>query len=141
MKSKDPLARRVSRSETRATKLIEYEFAKRLGLPMATRFNKAGQPVAPPLNRVSRGLTAVAEIPADLRAFIPDPEGANAYPIVTYTWVLPNEHYQDPTTAVALKDVLGWGLREGQTIAPELGYIPLPQSMAAKATEALDRVH
>jgi len=117
-----------------------YEFAKRIGLAIATLYNKAGQPVAPTPESGQAGLATLAEIPADLRAFIPDPDGANAYPIVIYTWVLLNEHNHDPAKAAALKGFLGWGLREGQTIAPQLGYIPLPQSMVAKATEALDRV-
>ncbi len=117
-----------------------YEFAKRIGLPMATLYNKAGQPVAPTPESGRAGLAAGVEFPADLRAFVADPEGGNAYPIVTYTWVLLSEHYQDSAKAAALKDVFSWGLREGQIIAPELGYIPLPQSMVTKATEALDRV-
>lgn len=119
---------------------VGYEFAARIGLPMAALYNKAGQPVAPTPESGQAALASVAAIPADLRVFVADPDGAGSYPIVTYTWVLLSEHYQRQETAGALKDVLGWGLGEGQTIAPEMGYIPLPQAMIARASEALGRV-
>jgi phosphate transport system substrate-binding protein len=31
---------------------------------------------------------AGAALPENLRLFLPDPEGKDAYPIVTYTWLL-----------------------------------------------------
>ena len=45
--------------------------------------------------------------------------------------------YADPHKARALKEALTWGLRQGQPIAEEMGYIPLPENIVAKATEAL----
>ena len=61
-------------------------------------------------------------------------------PIVTCTWILLNDRYGDPAKAAAVKEFLSWGPRDGQAIAPELGYISLPQSMIAKASEALDHI-
>jgi phosphate transport system substrate-binding protein len=119
---------------------MEYEFAQRLGLPMAILQNKAGQAVAPSPAAGQAALASTAEIPADLRVFIPDPIGADAYPITTYSWILLAEHYADPAKAAALKDALTWGLGKGQAIAKEMGYVPLPEAMIAKATEALARV-
>jgi phosphate transport system substrate-binding protein len=118
-----------------------YEFAKHLGLPMATLQNKTGQPIAPSPEAGQAALGSVTQIPADLRVYIPDPDGVASYPIVTYTWLLLNEQYQDPEKAKALKDALSWGLDQGQATAVEMGYIPLPESMVVKAHEALNRVH
>jgi phosphate transport system substrate-binding protein len=117
-----------------------YEFANRLGLPMAILQNKAGAFVAPGPESGQAGLASADAIPADLRVFIPDPEGPAAYPIVTYTWILLNAHYADSAKAQGLKEAMGWGLDQGQAIAEELGYIPLPESMVARAGEALSRV-
>jgi phosphate transport system substrate-binding protein len=75
-----------------------------------------------------------------LRVFVPDPSGAQAYPITTYSWILLNERYADPVKAKALKDALTWGLGKGQAIAKDMGYVPMPAAMIAKATEALARV-
>jgi phosphate transport system substrate-binding protein len=116
---------------------MEYQFAKRLGLPFATLQNKAGQPIVPSPAAGQAALASVTQIPEDLRLFIPDPEGADSYPIVTYTWILLNERYQDPAKASALKAALTWGLDQGQAIAREMGYIPLPEGMIAKAADKL----
>ena len=117
-----------------------YEVANRLELPMAILQNKAGEFVAPGPGAGQAALAAADEIPADLRVYVPDPEGSASYPIVTYTWILLNANYADPAKAQALKEALGWGLGQGQAIAEELGYIPLPESMILRATEALTRV-
>ncbi len=119
---------------------VEYEFAERLGLPVATLYNQAGQPVDPSPAAGQAALASTTEIPANLRVFIPDPGGPLAYPITSYTWILLNERYADKAKAAALKDALGWGLGQGQIVARDMGYVPLPDAMVAKATEALARV-
>jgi len=120
----------------------EYHFAKRLGLPMAHLQNKAGRYVEP---SEASGMAAVADsaksIPTNLRLFMPDPAGDNAYPIVTLTWLLLYEHYRDPQKAAALKRFVTWGLTTGQTYSSELGYIPLPDGVTAPALAALERIN
>ncbi|MBK1724109.1 phosphate ABC transporter substrate-binding protein PstS [Thiocystis violacea] len=119
---------------------MAYEFAQRLGLPVATLQNKSGTFVAPGPRTGQAALASVTDIPADLRIYLPDPEGADAYPIVSYTWLLLSQRYADPAVAGALKGAITWGLDQGQPIAEEMGYIPLPEVMIGKAKEALARV-
>ena len=119
---------------------MEYEFAERLGLPIAILHNKAGQPIIPSPAAGQAALASVTEIPADLRVFVPDPEGSDAYPIVSYSWLLLNARYAEPAKAAALKDALAWGLDQGQLVARDMGYVPLPAAMIAKASEVLARV-
>lgn len=119
---------------------MEYEFAERLGLPIATLQNRAGTAVAPSPASGQAALAAVTEIPADLRVFVPDPEGGDAYPIVGYSWILLDQHQADPVKAQALKDLFAWGLDQGQRIARDMGYVPLPEAVVAKAREAVAAV-
>lgn len=119
---------------------MEYQFAKRLGLPMATLQNKAGDYVEPTAAAGSAGLGAAPEVPDDLRVFVPDPPGAEAYPIVGYTWLLLYQQYPDAERRVALKDAILWGLTEGQPIAEEMGYIPLPGDMVRLARAKVDTI-
>ena len=56
-------------------------------------------------------------LPPDLRAWIPDPAGADAYPIVTYTWLLCYKKYQDPKVAQTIKAIVQYGLTAGRRIA------------------------
>ena len=74
---------------------VGYEFASRLGLDMAAIENKEGKFIQPAEQSCVAGL-ASADLPDNLRAFVPDPSGANSYPIVTYSWVLLRKRYDDP---------------------------------------------
>lgn len=118
---------------------VEYGYAKNNKLNMATLENKAGQFVAPNDQSASKTLEAV-ELPENLRAFISDPEGNEAYPIVTYTWLLAHKKYSDPAKAKAVEAMVEYGLTEGQKVAPELGYVPLPKNVVEKVAAAADQI-
>lgn len=120
---------------------MEYEFAERLGLPIATLHNQAGAPIVASPAAGQAALAAAGEIPADMRVFVPDPAGADAYPITGYSWVLLHQRYADPAKAEAVKALFGWALEQGQQVARELGYVPLPPAMIARAREVLAGIH
>jgi phosphate transport system substrate-binding protein len=116
---------------------VGYEFAQRLGLRMARLENKEGNFVRPDGNSARAALAAV-DLPENLRVFAPDPSGRDAYPIVTFSWILLYRHYDDPSKAKAVHDLLRWCLRDGQQFAPALGYIQLSQNVTSRALSALD---
>jgi phosphate transport system substrate-binding protein len=120
---------------------VEYGFAKRLGLPMAILQNQAGEYVTP---SAQSGQSALAEgsqeTPDDLRIFITDPAASDAYPIVSYSWLLLYDQYDNRETASTLKDVIVWGLTDGQRVAEQMGYIPLPDTIVMRATQVLNQI-
>ncbi|MCS6782064.1 MAG: phosphate ABC transporter substrate-binding protein PstS [Gloeomargarita sp. SKYBB_i_bin120] len=116
---------------------VEYSYAKNHHLHMAALENKAGAFVLPTPEAGMAALAAVT-LPENLRAFIRDPEGKDAYPIVTYTWQLHYRKQPNPVKAVALEMWIEYGLNEGQKVAPELGYIALPQSVRQRVAQAAD---
>ena len=118
---------------------VEYGYAKNNGLPMASIQNKSGKFVAPTAASGASALAAV-ELPANLRAWPVDPAGEGDYPITSFTWLLLYMNYGDATKLKALKEFVTYGLTEGQSLADELGYIPLPESVVAKAKAALESV-
>jgi phosphate transport system substrate-binding protein len=126
------VAQRVKISEG-AIGYMEYEFAERLGLPIATLQNKAGEYVVPTPRAGTAALASISDVPDDLRVFAPDPPGDAAYPIVSYTWLLLYGSYPDGAKRDALKEAVTWGLTEGQPIAEGMGYIPLPDEMVSLA--------
>ncbi|MEC4982620.1 MAG: phosphate ABC transporter substrate-binding protein PstS [Oscillatoria sp. PMC 1068.18] len=120
---------------------VEYGYAKQQeGLTAAKLENASGKFIEPSPESAAETLSAV-ELPENFRAFITDPEGENSYPIVTYTWILAYKNYDDPTKAQALKDVLNYGLNEGQAFAEELGYVPLPDNVVEKVQEAIAQIN
>jgi len=118
---------------------VEYGYAKQTGMPMATLENKSGAFIKPDLSSGQKALAGV-QLPANLRAWITDPAQADAYPIVTYTWLLCYKKYPDPKTAETLKSVILYGLSQGQTFSAELGYIPLPADTVNQVTKALAQI-
>ena len=119
---------------------IEYGYAKQQpDIFTATLENKAGNFVAPSGEAAADALGA-ATLPENLRAFVTDPEGENSYPVVTYTWLLAYENYDDPQKLQAFKDVVNWSLTDGQDFAEELGYIPLPDNVVEQVQAKLNTI-
>jgi len=90
-------------------------------------------------NQAAKTLASVT-LPEDLRAFIFDPEGEDSYPIVTYTWILTHKKYADVAKAKAIEATIEYALTDGQKIARELGYVPLPANVIAKVAAAADQI-
>jgi phosphate transport system substrate-binding protein len=118
---------------------VEFGYAKLSKMPIAILENKAGAFVAASTASAQAALAGAA-LPDNLRLFLPDPDGKDAYPIVTYTWLLAYRKYDDPKTAAALKDVVKYCLSEGQKVSEEMGYVPLPQSVVDANLKALENV-
>jgi phosphate transport system substrate-binding protein len=120
---------------------VEYGFADRLRLPMARLQNKEGRFVAPSEGSGRAALASAArQMPDNLRLYVPDPEGADSYPIVSLTWLLLYERYPDQQKSAALKRFVTWGLSSGQSFGPELGYIALPAEVASRSRAAVERI-
>jgi phosphate transport system substrate-binding protein len=121
---------------------VEYAFALRLGLPMARLQNKAGRYVAPSDRTGQAALASnVKLMPENLRMFLPDLDGEESYPIVSFSWLLLYGQYQDQQKSAALKQFVRWGLSLGQSYSPELGYVALPADVASLSRAALDRIN
>ncbi len=118
---------------------VEYAFAKQLELATAALENKVGQ-FLEPTDETGTKAVATIELSDDLRGSVADPDVADAYPIVTYSWILAYQQYEDARKAQALKDVIRWGLNEGQGLGADLGYVPLSTNIVEKATAALDTI-
>ena len=118
---------------------VEYGYAKSQKLTFAALENKAGAFVVA-TTKSGQAALASATMPADLIVWASDPTGKDAYPIVTYTWLLLYKQYPDTRKAGALKEILAYCLRDGQKDAEPLGYIPLPASVSDKVISALQTV-
>jgi len=116
---------------------IEYQFSRQLDLKTATLENREGKFVRPTEAAFVAGLSS-AQLPDNLRVFVPDPSGVDSYPIVTFSWVLLRKNNPDPAKAKALRELFTWCLLDGQRFSSEMGYIPLPHSVAAKSLSALN---
>ena len=118
---------------------VEFGYAEQNQLSVASLQNKSGNFVAPTPESGAAALASV-ELPENLRIWPVDPEAPEAYPITTFSWLLLSRKYDDAAKLKALKDFVTYGLTEGQSFAIELGYIPLPEAVVAKANAALSAI-
>ncbi len=138
VRGNEGVASRIKISEG-AIGYLEYGFAQRLGLPVAALQNKAGQFCKPTEQAGQQALSEVATDGAtgSMPTVIADPAAANAYPIVTYSWLLLYKQYADARKSAAVKDFVRWGLNDGQAFGGEFGYIPLTPTVVERGAEAV----
>ena len=122
---------------------IEAGYAEILEMPMAALENNAGNFVRPTAS-ASREALQEAKFNNVLGAEVPDPNGADAYPIVSLTWIICRKQYDDPRVAAQIKEVLEFCLStetgKGQALSVELGYIPLPEEALTRARKAITEI-
>ena len=118
---------------------VEYSYVQKLGLPIAALENQTGEFVLPSSESGKKALADI-DMPDNLKAFVTDPTAPEAYPIVTYSWILAYAQYEDAAEGTAIKDVLKWGLTEGQQFSEQLGYVPLPDTVAQQAIIVVESI-
>ncbi len=120
---------------------VELTFAKANTLPVALVRNKSGDFVEASMETVKAAAAgSVATMPDDLRTQITDAEGAGAYPIASYTYILVYKDQPDAAKGKALVDFLWWALHDGEKFAAELHYAPLPAEVLRKVEAKINSI-
>ncbi|HVG19574.1 MAG TPA: phosphate ABC transporter substrate-binding protein PstS, partial [Blastocatellia bacterium] len=103
--------------------------------------NSAGQFVRPTLDSTTAAAASAAgQMPDDLRVSITDAPGANAYPISSFTYLLVYRDQPDQAKGKALVDFLWWAIHDGEQMARDLLYAPLPQEVVRKAEAKINTI-
>ena len=111
---------------------VELAYAASNKMAFGQVRNSAGKFVTPALASVTAALAGAMKTLApttDFRTSITNPDGAEAYPIATMTWLLVHKSYTDIAKAKALVQFIWWAETEGQARANELGYAALPAQL------------
>jgi phosphate transport system substrate-binding protein len=116
---------------------VDLSDATDAGLNFASVMNKAGSYVAPTLEGASAAAEG-AELKDNLTYSAIWADGEAAYPITAQTWIIAYKAQADAKKADALKAFLTYVLTEGQTLAPEVNFAPLPSKIAEAALAQLD---
>ena len=113
---------------------VNYGYVRN-GLQQVAIQNKAGNFVKASAETASAGLGEIV-LDDQLRGADANPAGANAYPIVSLTWILAYPEYEKNES---VKDMLRYMLTPTQQQkADALGYVPLPESLRQKALAAVE---
>lgn len=120
---------------------VELVYALQNKMTYASLKNKAGKFVTPNLEAVTAAAAGtLAQMPADFRTSITDAEGDAAYPIASYTYLLVYQETDNKAKGEALVKFIWWALHEGQPIAKDLAYAPLPAELVKKIEEKVKAI-
>jgi phosphate transport system substrate-binding protein len=138
-KGNDGVAACVKQNEG-AVGYVEQAYALQNNFTFANLKNKAGRYIEPTLDSTSAAGEGL-KVPKDLRFDAIDAPGANAYPIASATFMLV---YQDmckagmtQQKAQLVKGWLDYAEGDGQNIAKDLSYAPLPAAIHSAAQETV----
>lgn len=119
---------------------VEYGYAKRVGLPVAALENKEGKFIAPSPEAGAAAINQSSYLGlGNLKASILDPASPGAYPIVSYSWLILRWDYPAEQLK-AVNAFVDFILADGQKMALDLGYVPLPAPVAYRGKAALARI-
>jgi phosphate transport system substrate-binding protein len=121
---------------------VELIYALVTGMPTVAVQNRQGHFVLPTLDAVQAAAAGfLDDLPADLRVSITDPpEGGDSYPISGFTWMLLRRNQTDRARTAALVDFIYWALTEGDDLALQLHYSPLPDEVREMAIGMLEEI-
>ena len=126
---------------------IELAYAVTTGMPVGSVQNKAGKFIEPTLESTAAAVTASAtKLPKGdgswTNVTMVDAPGDNSYPIASFVYVLlfkemsTNPNFT-PQKAKALVDFISWSITDGQKLASDLAYVPLPDDVVKLDQETL----
>jgi phosphate transport system substrate-binding protein len=118
---------------------VELIYAVQSKMPYAEVKNAAGEFVKPSIESITAAL-ATAEIPDDFRFSMTNAPGKDAYPICGATWLLVYEQQKDAAKGKKLVEFLRWALTEGEKMARDLEYAPLPENVQQRVLKRVDEI-
>lgn len=118
---------------------VELIYAIQNKMPYAEVKNAAGEFVKPTLDSVTAAL-ATAEVPDDFRFSMTNAPGKGAYPIAGATWLLVYQQQKDATKGKKLVEFLKWAESEGEKMATDLNYAPLPEALQQRVLKQINEI-
>ncbi|MFQ5766384.1 MAG: phosphate ABC transporter substrate-binding protein PstS [Acidobacteriota bacterium] len=122
---------------------VELAYARQNHLSMAEIRNRSGRFVRPTIagtTAAAAGAAANLDEGTDFRVSIVNAEGAEAYPIASFTWLLLYREQDDPRKGKQLVDFIWWAVHEGEKYAQALDYAPIPDEMVRLIEKKLETV-
>ncbi|MBI2816018.1 MAG: phosphate ABC transporter substrate-binding protein PstS [Acidobacteria bacterium] len=119
---------------------VELIYAVQNRMPYGAVKNAAGNFVKADLASVTAAAGVADQMPDDFRVSITNPQGKDAYPIASFTWLLVPAKIADAQKKKVLTGFLQWMITDGQKLAERMSYAPLPKAVVAKVTKAISLI-
>jgi phosphate transport system substrate-binding protein len=113
----------------------ELNIAEKASLHMASIRNDEGEFIRPSARTIAAAAKAMtSKATDDFRVSLTNGPGKDSYPISSFTWFYVPAVSQDSQRGRAIEAYLKWVYSDGQKIAQEEGYPPLPDELLAKVS-------
>jgi phosphate transport system substrate-binding protein len=118
---------------------VELIYALQTKLAYADLKNADGKYITPSLESVTAAM-ATAKVPDDFRFSMVNAPGPDAYPIAGATWLLVYERQKDAAKGKKLVEFLKWALTDGEKMARDLDYAPLPDNLQKRVLQRVGEI-
>ncbi len=118
---------------------VELIYAVQNKMPYADVKNASGEFVKASLESITAAM-ATAQIPDDFRFSMTNAPGKDAYPIAGATWLLVYEQQKDAMKGKKLVEFLKWATKDGEKMARDLQYAPLPENVQERVLKRVDEI-
>ncbi len=108
---------------------VENAYATQSTLVSTQIRNKAGNFVSPTAESFVAAAQNADWSTPNFAASLIDQQGATSWPIVSPTFILLPKDSKEPASTAAVMKFFDWAYRNGDAIAREIEYIPLPESV------------
>jgi phosphate transport system substrate-binding protein len=121
---------------------VELIYAVQNNISYGVVRNKSGNFVKASLeSTTAAAASSASKMPADYRVSITNPDGKEAYPISSFTWLLVPQQSKDANKGKVLRDFLQWMLKDGERQVGSLSYAPLPKEVMQKLQATINTIH
>ena len=118
---------------------VEYSYVKQNKMTYTLMKNKDGQFVAPD-DDTFKAAAAGADWNKSFYQLIVDQPGKTAWPITTATFILMNIKQDKPANATETFKFFTWAYKNGDKIAADLDYVPMPDNVIGAIEKAWSHV-
>lgn len=109
---------------------VEYAYVKQNKMNYALMQNKAGQFVAPD-DSAFKAAAANADWAKSFYQILTDQNGKEAWPMTGATFILMYKTQDKPAVASSVLKFFSWAYKNGDKVADDLDYVPMPESVKA----------
>lgn len=121
------------RNTTGAIGYVEYSYARQSKLTTISMINRDGKMVEPgPTAFQAAAGSAKWDKEHGFYLILTDQPGAASWPITSATFVFVHKEPKDPTAVGAALKFFAWAYAKGDTMAEDIGYVPLPKNVVAE---------
>lgn len=116
---------------------VEYAYAHQNDLIYTDMVNKAGKTVEPSLSSIQSAAANAewSKVPG-FGVILADQPGDESWPMTAATFILVHKQQDNAETGKAVLNFFGWAYDEGDKLAEDLIYVPMPDNVADMVKES-----